>query len=405
VPVALAACALLPLVARGDDRLWWERVGEGDWRRPDYALPLGPDACPRVRIERALLEATIEAGIDALVAVLDQPRLTAVYTHLLAGSPVLLPGLEQPLPPAALAALLLPLPAALAARYSLAAWVPATLCDPQDLGQNWDLSCTRQTGVTLPAPPAFADRGAALAQALRARDPGLINGERAGPPGIPSRPAPDPAPRDRSGAPVAAESPPGAIGEQAGDAARIHPNPRLHLGPAAAATRPGLRYLYAFADRVNLRRLDLSQLAQDLDLPGVYPLLASGEDPAGHPLIGWIGTLEQQCPGGVDPADWAFKVDQLRAAALFLLPHPRTLDLVGLPRDPRVPALLAALAADPSAVGGHLAAHGEPGLRRLLAHSLACPGASVAADIQAWMQQWLDAVGEGELGCALADLL
>ncbi|WP_295442642.1 hypothetical protein [uncultured Thiodictyon sp.] len=386
-PIALAAAAWLPTVAGGDDRCWWDRVGEGDWQRPDYALPLMPDACPRVVIELTALEGVIAAGIDALLAILDQPRLAAVYAGLLAGlRPVMLRGLEQPLPPGVLAALLLPLSPREAARCSLCAWVPATLIDPADLGQNWDLVGARQPGPPQSVAPAHMQRGAALAAALLARDPARAAVERAPLVGV-SEALPTPA--------LLAAAP----------CSGTHPNPRMQLEPVAAASWPGLGYLYEFADRINLRRLDLTRLAQDLTAPAAYPLLPPDEDPAGHPLVGWISALEQRVPDGVDAVEWAFKIDQLRAAALFLLPHPGTLDLVGLPRDPWAPALLAVLAADPGTVGEHLALHAAPALRRMLEHSLAYPEPSLVADIRTWMQRWLAATGSDELTRALGDLL
>jgi len=387
-PVALAAAALLPVVAQGDDGPWWERIGEGDWQRPDYVLALGSDACPPVRLDRAGLEGVIAAGIEALLAALDQPRLAAVYAGLLAGSrPVLPRGLQRPLPPGALAALLLPLSPAQAERRSLCAWVPATLIDPRDLGRNWDLAGTQDAGPGPDLAPAYQERGALLAAALYARDPGLLTAQ--GPGARASRPR---AGESAGGTPTLPPVP------------GIHPHPRLHLEPAAPE-RPALRYLHEFADSINLRRLDLARLAADLAAPAAWPLLAPDEAPSGHPLSRWIVVLQERCLAGVDAADWAFKIDQLRAAALFLLPHPDTLDLVGLPQDQRVPALLAALAADPAAVGDHLAAHGTPALRRLLEHSRACPDASLASDIRTWMQRWLAATANPDLARALSNVL
>ena len=103
--------------------------------------------------------------------------------------------------------------------------------------------------------------------------------------------------------------------------------------------------------------------------------------PDRHPLIGWIRVLEAGPPPWVPAADWDFKIDQLRSAALVLLPHPRTLDLIGLPRDPRVPALLAVLALPPGSAGPWLAGHGALALERLLAHTRACPDDSLVAEI------------------------
>jgi hypothetical protein len=122
-------------------------------------------------------------------------------------------------------------------------------------------------------------------------------------------------------------------------------------------------------------------------------------------LIGWIETLEQRVPAGVNAPEWAFKIDQLRAAALFLLPHPRTLERVGLPHSDRVPALLAALAGEPGVLTGDLAAHGEAGLCRLLEHGQRCPDQLLVADIRRWMQLWLAKTGNRDLMPALHDLL
>jgi hypothetical protein len=179
----------------------------------------------------------------------------------------------------------------------------------------------------------------------------------------------------------------------------------MHLRPGTVAGSPGLGYVYRFADRIALRRLDLALLGEDLRAIARYSLLEPGSDPAGHPLIGWLATLTEQRPDWVDARDWGIKIDQLRSAALFLLPHPRTLDLVGLPDNPPVPALLAALAADPTAVGDGLAAHGILSLRRMLEHSLACPDPTLATDIREWMGTWLVTTGHPELEDALGDLM
>ena len=414
-PAALAACALLPLLTHADDRLWWGQVGAAPRPRLDAVMPLGPDTCPAVALGHSGLAAAIATGIDDLLAVLDQSRLAGAYAALLAGvRPVMLGGLDRPLSPFALAALLLPLPAELAGRCSVCAWMPSILIDPLDLGHNWDLAVTRQPWPIPPVTAEFADRGALLAAALRARDPGLIRPTQGPGPirhGVLTAPAGSLSdniigsqiPRVGSETSVHCASTPYAIVEQSQPC--MHPNPRMHLEPAAAASRPGLGYLYEFADRINLRRLDLARLALDLSKPAVYPLLGPERDPAGHPLIGWIAAQERHLPPGVDAAEWAFKIDQLRAAALILLPHPATLDLVGLPGDPRVPALLAVLALEPARVAIHLMAHGGPALCRMLEHSLSCPIPSLVVDIRAWMQRWLVLSGSVASAPALGDLL
>ncbi len=364
LPAALGALALLPEAAAGDDRCWWDRAGGLDWRRPDAALRLAPADAPAPRLSRVWLAAAVAAGIAELTAALPEPRLAAIYAALLDGQrPVLIDGLGVPLPPRALAALLLPLGPAEAAGRSLCAWVPATLVDPADLGLNWDLAVTGRAGPgqtqSPPPTPAAVERGARLAAALFARDP------------VAAGPAP---------APIGSGTTPRAPGARACSGDDRHPDPRLQLDPADG---PGLAVLGHFAERVNLRRLDLPALARDLWVKGAWPPPGATDEPTPdrHPLIGWISVLEAGPPPWVPATDWDFKIDQLRSAALVLLPHPRTLDLVGLPRDPRVPALLAVLALPPGPAGPWLAGHGAPALERLVAHTRACPDAGLVEHI------------------------
>ena len=395
MPPVLAALALLPAVAEADDRLWWDRVDQGDWQRPDYALPLGPDARPRVRIGGQDLERVIEDGIAALHRTLDSEQLAAAYACLLAGQrPALLRGLESPLPPAALAVLLLPLSPEQAARCSLAAWVPAALIDPADIGHNWDLAATEQPGAPSSNAPEHLGQGAALAEALLSGDPGRLGRRSARSSASQTQDLVEPGPRPT---PEIAPSRPTSSSQT------IHPSPRMRLHPETAAASPGLGYLYRFADRIALRRLDLALLGEDLCASSRYSLLDPGSDPVGHPLIGWLATLTERRPDWVDWREWGIKIDQLRSAALFLLPHPRTLDLVGLPDSASVPALLAVLATDPRAVGDVLAAHGIVPLRRMLEHSLACPDATLVADIREWMGAWLATTGNPELENGMDD--
>jgi hypothetical protein len=405
IPVALAALLLLQAVADAHDRLWWGRVDEGDWERPDYALTLDTGDCPGPIVEPARLRSLVESGIDSLSRALDRQQLSAIYAGLLAGvRPVLIGGLADPLPPTALAALLLPLTPGQAQRCSLCAWVPSALIDPSDLGLNWDLAAVRQSGLAPVLAPNDLARGESLAAALLDREPGRLIGVHGHSPGSgrvatlarPDRPASGAIP-DSGGS--------GHVILRAQAASGEHPVARMHLSPPGSDAGAGLRYLYRFADRIAPRRLDLQALRSDLASGGTIALPRAHEDPTGHPLIDWIGILASRVPNGVDGREWSFKIDQLRSAALCLLPHPRTLDLVGLPADPRVPALLAVLASDPEAQTPDLAAHGETALRRLLGHSRACPDAVLVQEICQWMKRWAAKTDRRDLACRLMPLI
>jgi hypothetical protein len=402
-PVALAALAMLPRVAEADDRLWWDRVNEGDWQEPDYALPLDASVCPAPpRIDAEAFAEHIEHGIQALEEGIGVERLARTYALLLAGAhPVMLGGQPRPLPPSALAALLLPLAPERAETLSLAGWVPSMLVDAADVGKNWDLAVTARAGMAPTVDRADLAQGTRLAEALLERAP-----ERLGrAPAAASRPPadePEPSPAGDSVQASAPEPPahPGADSEW-----RLHPNPRLGLAPAPPEHSPALAYLYELADRVNLRRLDLSRLRAALDHRP--RLLAAGENPARHPLVTWIRALESHCPDGVAAQEWQFKIDQLRAAALVLLPSADTLARVGLPEGhpPRVPALLVVLAIDHHQGGDALAEHGPDALHRMLQQSLSCRSPALVDAIRRWMREWMSTQPSAELQRGLRDLL
>ena len=177
-PVALAALALLPRAGEADDRLWWDRVDEGDWQRPDYALPLDASACPASGlIDAAALAEQIDKGIETLAETLGAERLARIYGLLAAGAhPVMIRGQAQPLPPSALAALLLPLAPERAETLSLTAWVPSMLVDAADVGKNWDLAVTARPGTEPTVDQADMAAGTRSAEALLDRAPQRLAG-------------------------------------------------------------------------------------------------------------------------------------------------------------------------------------------------------------------------------------
>jgi hypothetical protein len=394
-PASLAALALLPRAAEADDRLWWDRVDEGDWQRPDYALPLEPSACPTSGlIDAAALGEQIDHGIESLAETLGVERLARIYALLLGGAhPVMIRGQVRPLPPSALAALLLPLAPERAETLSLTAWVPSMLVDAADVG-------------TEPAvDQADLARGTRLAEALLERAPERL---------ARTRPLTERSPADEvelSSVIDALKTPPSSDALEPADDRlpsrgwSLHPNPRLGLEPAPPDQTPALAYLYELADRINLRRIDLRRLRVAMD--GQPRLLPAGEDPARHPLVAWIQALRSNIPPEVHPQEWQFKIDQLRSAALVLLPSARTLAIVGLPEGEhaRVPALLVALALDPKQTGQALAEHGLDALQQILRQSLGCHNPYLVEKIHRWMADWCSRQRDADLGRGLCDLL
>lgn len=171
VPAAAAAFLLLETAASFDDRIWWDRQDGARWSDPAFVLPIPAPGHPPVALsERALADA-VAAGIDELSrSGISEDELARFYTALLAGErPAKLGGVAAPLPPRALAALLLPLPREHADALSLLGGLPSSRGDLEELGQRFD-------GVVLPRGRELGDREVTprarrLAVALLAGDP------------------------------------------------------------------------------------------------------------------------------------------------------------------------------------------------------------------------------------------
>jgi GTPase SAR1 family protein len=143
VPAALGALLLLDTVARLGPDIYWNRRSDIRWSEDDYTLDLGADAHPLLPVSAAALEDAIARGIEILRAAVSEEGVAELYAALLAGGrSVPLRGLAAPLPPAALAALLLPLPRTLADQLSVAGWLPSSRLsdtDLQEVRRCWDL--------------------------------------------------------------------------------------------------------------------------------------------------------------------------------------------------------------------------------------------------------------------------
>ncbi|HEX6863287.1 MAG TPA: hypothetical protein VF414_10755, partial [Thermoanaerobaculia bacterium] len=120
----------------------------------------------------------VARGTAELHAALQEEALTDLYAHILAGHrAVPLAGLAAPLAPEAVAALLLPLPRALADQLSVAGWLPSRRFDLEALQRSWSVVLG---GATLPPAPPWSPspdqrrQARALAQAILANDPSLL---------------------------------------------------------------------------------------------------------------------------------------------------------------------------------------------------------------------------------------
>ncbi len=139
-PAVAGAFLLLPEVAALDDEVWWSRRAAAAWSDPTFALPIaGPG--DRLTASELRLAEELAAGLAELRrSNVGDKRLAELYAAILEGRrPACLRGLKEPLPPRALAALMLPLPRELADRLSLAAWMPSSRGALAELGRNWDV--------------------------------------------------------------------------------------------------------------------------------------------------------------------------------------------------------------------------------------------------------------------------
>lgn len=168
VPAALGALLLLRRAATFDDCDWWDQADDPGWSRPGFLLTLAAE--PPVAAEN--LETVIERGRAALREAVEETSLARLYSTLLARRRDLafLPGLERPLPPEALAVLLLPLPRDIADRLSIAGWDVSSRIDPEAF--PWDVLVCRQipAGFRSEPKPEITEKGLQAARELLERE-------------------------------------------------------------------------------------------------------------------------------------------------------------------------------------------------------------------------------------------
>jgi hypothetical protein len=178
-PAALGALVLLPKVAHADDNVWWERRTQRRWMDEDETLVLAPPDYEPFPVKVDEILSATAAGIADLARAVPAESLADLYAHLLAGHRAIpLPGLSEPLGPAALAVLLLPLQRAMADGLSLAGWLPSQRIDLKEIQRCWNLALGGATPPPAPSPPPSAElrrQGGVMARALLANDPAALS--------------------------------------------------------------------------------------------------------------------------------------------------------------------------------------------------------------------------------------
>ncbi|MEO1083425.1 MAG: hypothetical protein AAFY88_04220 [Acidobacteriota bacterium] len=285
VPTALAAAVVLrALVAAATDGD--AAITAGAWGRPDYCPPLGGVT---IDIPESSALAWLEEGRRSLLEAVDAGALEAFYSDVCAGRRPAVLTCERPLPGGALAALLLPIPAAEAASLSLAGWVPSSRFQLPALGEQWGMVTTSddRAGKLDRSAAAREDRSRAVAwaRALTLGQPSSV---------------------ERGGASAVVHVAPSGDGPWS--------QPVFEPGPAAAGSaEPMARWrstVAAFAADADARWLDASTFDPGLPL-----------DPSSaEVLVGQWTAVAEGMPAGADLWQWLVKLDVLGAVLVAVAP-------------------------------------------------------------------------------------
>lgn len=139
VPATLGALFLLPAAAQVAPKEPEQR-SEIRWSDDD-AVEL--ENVSPISVSPTSLESAVEEGLALLTAATTEEALAELYAGILAGGRALpLRGLVAPLPPRAMAALLLPLPRSVADRLSIAGWLPSSRVSDsgaEEVRSAWEL--------------------------------------------------------------------------------------------------------------------------------------------------------------------------------------------------------------------------------------------------------------------------
>lgn len=366
VPAAAGALLLLPHIAAMTDAIWWERHTAANWLQPETLLPIETEDHLSLAVDPQDIAIALERGRQALRDTVGIKALTRFYDQVLSGRrPALLADRNEPLPPEALAALLVVLPRELADRISLAGWIPSSRALPTDLAIRWDALIVSSAVASDTEP---SERAWAMAEDLFAFEPGLI-----------ALVSDDRAEEITS----VQEAPVAPITPAADECCR--PGVQLALTPPEADASALVRDLYEFARNPLRRWLDVNMMRRRQ---------RGGE----RVLVDWVQQTGEQRPHYANEEQWQVKIDLLRSAAIAFLPASATVQHTGIPdEESRVPALLLALLLGQSDRDS-LAGLGGDVLRRVIVQSLTCRGARRhEPEIRQWLQEWRSSTRRGDV--------
>lgn len=322
VPPLLVMLLLLPKVEKWTADVWLNGAHAGSWSDSRFRIVLPPDTTPSLQVSEQTVAESIGRGLQSLTERLGVTTLIRTYGALLAPEvprkPAILGGLEEPLRPLEMAALLLPLERQLASRLSVAGWVSSSRWDPQDLAETWDLLATDMPDRKDRArhDPATKRGAELLVDALLERDPSYLRPRRSvSPPSVqravPSVPEATPA---TPKAPTEGTSHDLGASQKPAD---LRPGARIAISPPPSGAPRVIHHLFDFARDPNRRWIE----PHDLTFPnGLPPSRLNHHDPGASLLWQWPLQLKDQRPEGADPEQWSVKIALLRSAALALAP-------------------------------------------------------------------------------------
>jgi hypothetical protein len=356
IPPLVGALLLLPHVAAMNDSIWWDQSTAESWTPLDVHLRIHSDDLLPLSVDESALTDAIERGRRVLLDIAGLPVLQRLYGQLLAGTqPAFLTGVNEPLPPEAIAALLLPLPRDTADHMSIAGWIPSSRPSFNELALRWDV---------IIAPP---EQPLPLIKSVPNAEAETLARQLAGEAPVSVRRAP-------------------AIQEAARVPRRTRPRPglQLELTPPDSRAPKIVHELYDFARCVDRRWLTPDDVRQAWRLSRV-----TASDALIVLLCDWIHEVEQQRSAFAfaDAEQWCVKVDLLRSAALVLAPSASILRIAPASGS-RVPALFFGPVLERGQYDT-LFGLGEEPLRGLLEQTLSCPIATHWHDmLRQWQQQW-----------------
>lgn len=287
-PAAVLAFLLLAAAEPFEDSVWWESWRDPRWTSLEFYLPIPEEQCPVLAMEK--FDPLSQQGIGELLEAVPGARLEDFYAQLLAGqTPVIFPIAGQPLPPLALAALLLPLDPPLAARVSFAGGFPSRNLDPARLSHWSAIACPPDVSAPEVAPPReFRAEAAAMVRLLE---------------------------RGRAASPTPLEPREIQLSDGGSFLIDFLESPERWIAPGErgswSLTKVGPWRVVRHEDEADLLRDRVRRFAAEID--------AMPDSPAKKHL--------------------ATKVDLLRAMLLVLCPGTESIEAAGLPATGRVPAL------------------------------------------------------------------